>query len=364
MKQEDKYRILPDISQEEFEALKKDIEDRGVLIPIETDEYGNILDGFIRNLICKELGIKDVPTVVRVGLTEEQKIEHILRMNFARRHLSKGEKKLALQVRARGWSQERIAIDLGVSQKTISNWLDPEFSKFPELTAVIGKDGKRYPARRLKEEPEGQEQKESGDNEDAGIRLLLDDPHERGHQIQERSVDLILTRSPGDDPQIWAELAILAKRVLKPEKLLVLCTGQERLPEGISALSKRLQYVWTGTLVLKDTSAISAIHVDSDTKLVLFFAAPPYEPGPWFYDTFVDKGIDGTDGMEGVLIEQLTSRGNVIFDPFDSDMVAIAAEQLERGFIRIKKDTDAFTKANEADETSEPPRLQWTVNSR
>jgi len=336
MEQKDKYRILPDLSNEQFEALKKSIADRGVLIPIETDELGNVLDGFHRKRACEDLGIEAVPFTVRAGFSEEGKIEHILRMNFARRHLSKSEKKkIALQLRTKGWSQERIAIDLGVSQKTISNWLDPEFSKITELTAVIGKDGKQYPPRQVREEPQGQEQKESGDIEDERIELLLKDLRGRGHQIQKHSVDLILTHSPGDYPDLWQELVSLAGRILKPGRLLVLSTGQRRLPEMIRAFSKRLEYVWTGSLILLDESPeLPDLHIYNNSKLVLFFSSGPYQAGPWFIDDFSDSSKDWQElGIEPVLIEQLTSPGDIIFDPFGCDKVAVAAQQLKRQLI-------------------------------
>jgi ParB-like chromosome segregation protein Spo0J len=358
MKQQDKYRILPDLSNEQFEALKNDIAVRGILVPIEVDEVGTVLDGFERERAAKELGIKSVPFIVRAGLTEEQKIDHILRMNFARRHLSKSEKKkVALQLRTRGWPQGRIASDLAVSQKTISNWLDQEFSKISELTSVIGKDGKRYPPKRteqLKEEPHVQEQQESGSNKDAEVSLLLSNLRDGGRQIEGHSIDLFLTHSPGVHPDLWHELAILAERVLKPGKLFVLCSGQERLPEIIRALSKRLQYVWTGSVILNnDPQAVSELHIDNESKLLLFFAGRPYEPGPWFSDTFLE--VDGQESeMEASLIEQLTNPGDLIFDPFGSERVAVAAERMKRRFVRIEKDPDTAAKANQKLETLEP----------
>lgn len=42
------YQIMPDLTPEEYEALKADIQANGVLIPVEVDEEGNILDGYHR----------------------------------------------------------------------------------------------------------------------------------------------------------------------------------------------------------------------------------------------------------------------------------------------------------------------------
>ena len=61
----EKYQVLPDMPSEQFEALKADIAERGVLVPIDVDEQGHILDGHHRYRACVELGVTDFPTIVR-----------------------------------------------------------------------------------------------------------------------------------------------------------------------------------------------------------------------------------------------------------------------------------------------------------
>ena len=65
-----------------------------------------------------------------------------------RRQLTRKQKReIARTLREEGWTQERIAQVLGVSQSTIGNWLH-EFTNSDKLrqpTTVEGKDGKRYP---------------------------------------------------------------------------------------------------------------------------------------------------------------------------------------------------------------------------
>ncbi|WP_243665297.1 hypothetical protein [Rhodothermus marinus] len=47
---------------------------------------------------------------MRVGLTEEEKIEHALALNLVRRHLSREQRReLVLKLRQKGWSTTRIA---------------------------------------------------------------------------------------------------------------------------------------------------------------------------------------------------------------------------------------------------------------
>ena len=67
------YQVMPPLSAEEYNELKNDIAARGVMVPIEYDEHGNVLDGHHRLQICAELGIKEFPKVIRAGMTEAEK---------------------------------------------------------------------------------------------------------------------------------------------------------------------------------------------------------------------------------------------------------------------------------------------------
>ena len=87
------YQLLPQLSEDEYAALRESIRADGVKVPIELDERGAVLDGHHRLAICKELGITDYPRVVRVGLSEEQKIAHVLTLNLDRRHLSREQRR-------------------------------------------------------------------------------------------------------------------------------------------------------------------------------------------------------------------------------------------------------------------------------
>ena len=89
------YQVMPPLAADEFEALKADIAARGVQVPVEYDDMGNILDGHHRVQACHELGITHWPRLVRHGLTEQEKIRHARRLNLDRRHLDR-ERKRAL----------------------------------------------------------------------------------------------------------------------------------------------------------------------------------------------------------------------------------------------------------------------------
>ena len=85
----EKYQVMPSMPPEQFEALKADIAERGVLVPIDVDENGDILDGYHRHRACTELGITDFPSIVRPGLSEEEKRIFARKSNMLRRHLSR-----------------------------------------------------------------------------------------------------------------------------------------------------------------------------------------------------------------------------------------------------------------------------------
>src|SRR2546423_15530448 len=109
------YQFLSPLDESEYLALRDDIAQRGVQVPIEYDEQGQVLDGHHRLQVCQELGIRDYPSITRVGLSHEEKIEHAIKLNLARRHLNREQRaELAVKLRDDGWSYRRIAAELHV----------------------------------------------------------------------------------------------------------------------------------------------------------------------------------------------------------------------------------------------------------
>jgi len=82
-----RYQVFPPLQAAAYAAVRADISRRGVLVAIEVDEEGEILDGHNRQAIADELGI-ECPRVVRAGVgTDDDKLDYALRMNLLRRHL-------------------------------------------------------------------------------------------------------------------------------------------------------------------------------------------------------------------------------------------------------------------------------------
>ncbi len=143
------YQLMPDLSVDEFESLKADIAARGVMVPVELDEAGAVLDGHHRVRACAELGLTDYPRIIRTGMSEDEKREHVLALNLERRHLSREQRaELVARLRAEGWSLRRIGEKLGVSHEAVRGDLaDAGVNKLTPA-AITGTDGKQYPAKR------------------------------------------------------------------------------------------------------------------------------------------------------------------------------------------------------------------------
>jgi hypothetical protein len=120
----DRYQVMPPLSDAEYEALKADIAECGVLVPVEYDEYGNILDGHHRVRACRELGIKDYPGMVRYLPDETERRAHARRLNFARRQLSRAQRRelIADEIAADPTRSDReIARLMGCDHKTVGS---------------------------------------------------------------------------------------------------------------------------------------------------------------------------------------------------------------------------------------------------
>ena len=146
----EKYQVMPPMPPEQFEALKADIAERGVLVPIDVDEQGHILDGHHRYRACMELGLTDFPTIVRPGLSEEGRRIFARKSNMLRRHLSRKQVRelIAEQLKdTPSWANNRIGQVLGADSKTVKAVRErlERTSEIPKLDKLVGADGKARP---------------------------------------------------------------------------------------------------------------------------------------------------------------------------------------------------------------------------
>lgn len=144
------YQVMPPLTADEYNELKADIANRGVMVPIEYDEHGNVLDGHHRIQICAELGIMDFPKVIRTGMTEVEKRTHARKLNMARRQLNREQKQELIREQLRETpekSDRQIARELGVDKNTVNaRRVEMESGgEIHHLDTTVGADGKQYP---------------------------------------------------------------------------------------------------------------------------------------------------------------------------------------------------------------------------
>ena len=115
------YQLLPPLSGEEYTALRADIAEHGIRVPVDVDESGTVLDGHHRAQIAAELGIP-LPTRTVVGLDEEAKRDHALVVNVQRRILTREHRRslIAQAIERRPEDSDReIGRLLGCDHKTV-----------------------------------------------------------------------------------------------------------------------------------------------------------------------------------------------------------------------------------------------------
>lgn len=137
-------------------ALKASIQANGCRHPVVVWD-GQIIDGRHRFDICTELGI-DPPVQVFCG-TEEQAVALAESLNEDRRQMAEAEiaarRERVAQARREGLSLRAIAEREDVSEKTVRNDLEAStaegYAVDPANGTVTGRDGKRRPAKTVKE---------------------------------------------------------------------------------------------------------------------------------------------------------------------------------------------------------------------
>jgi ParB-like chromosome segregation protein Spo0J len=375
------YQLFPALDQSEYESLKLDIAQRGVQIPIEIDEAGNVLDGHHRAQACQELGIRDYPTIIRPGLNEDQKVEHILALNLARRHLTRDARvTLVAGLRERGWSIPRIAERIHASVGTVANDL---FNFEKVIAEVVGKDGKAYPAKRpaimtvtanqRDEMLTALEELDSSDlpdkwitskrisemvrrqgNGESDLPGLIVHPEGR-YALHLGSIESAVLGSfdhiitdppyPAEFLECWTMLGQFAQAWLKPGGVLVAYSGHFHLDDVMVRLSTEgLKYHWVCAL-LAGGGSVHERKVFVGWKPVLVYTKDDYT-GEWFHDL-----VQGTErqkelhewqqDLAGVrqFVERFSKPGDTVCDPFmGSGTTGVACLQTGRNFVGIEKD--------------------------
>ncbi|MGD0284821.1 MAG: DNA methyltransferase [Acidimicrobiales bacterium] len=410
------YEFLPVLDTDEFAMLKADIASRGVVVPVVVDAgSGAIIDGHHRVRAFEELRAEGIsvpgyPREVRRFESEQERVGFVLAANLFRRHLTREQRRtLVARLRTEGWSVRRIAEVVGAGRSTVNRDVAgvPDGTPGPEI--VTGADEKSYPVRRPRPAPSilvrsardetraraalaalgedahgGMELRRAEERgrlaalarrragvapliEEPGVELRCGDFREVLADLAPASVDAIVCDPPYDNPGVplYSDLSAFAARVLRPGRLCVAYCGVMALPEELSRLGERLEYVWMGAVALNGRHTLFRQRlVFGCWRPVAFFSAGPYEPRTAITDLLTAEGRGekkSTDhpwqqatGPFRRLVEMAARPGELVIDPFaGSGTTALACRSTGRRFLGC--DVDPGAVALTFERLTEPP---------
>ena len=138
-----RFQPMPELTIEQYDALKSDISVHGILVPIVIDQYDRVLDGHNRFRIAAELKI-DCPRKVHHVADDDEAADLAVSLNCARRHLTREQVRevIAAELARRpGDSDRAIARRVGCDHKTVGAVRSGEVPQVPKLdTTTMTRD--------------------------------------------------------------------------------------------------------------------------------------------------------------------------------------------------------------------------------
>lgn len=387
--------LLPPLKTSEREALAADIKANGVLHPVVIDEDGNILDGHHRYAIDRNAPTVTVQGLSEEEKQAYTIRANLARRNLSleqTRAVEKRQREIAKKLRdtdAKRWTQQAVAALLGVARNTVSVWFSTNVSDdngtkapTPDARVKLNTAAKEAVVARL-EAGETQQQIAA----DFGVcQKTVSNIARRADEIHSRDDDkarktarlkaskfdvrrgdfrqvladvtnasLVLTDPPYPKEflPLWEDLGKWAAGALADDGLLVAYSGQMYLPQVLELLGKHLDFWWCSAVVHKGSGNLTPLghpvrKVVNKWKPIVMFMK---RGGVGFQRSFNDL-IDGAGKQKGehnwqqheaeaaMLVEAFTKKGELVVDPFagsggfckaahDLGRIAVGAEILE-----------------------------------
>ena len=153
--------------------------------------------------------------------------------------------------------------------------------------------------------------------------IITGDFRELSKQIEDESIDLILTDPVYDRIDDYRDLARLAARILKPGGNCLAQAGHYYLVDVLNAMTEYLDYVWmlAETLTYAN-SRYYGYRIRIKWKPWVWFSKGKRK-GQWLFDSLQGGGRDKRSHRWGDsltfslnCVERLTEPGDLVYDPF------------------------------------------------
>jgi len=374
--------LLPPLATDDYRRLKNSIATEGQRIPILVNaQTGEVVDGFHRLQICRELGIE--PRIETLDLDDKTALRLQVSLNVARRHLTPEQKlELDRKLAELGLTQLERAEIIGCTRGRISQLKNmhnvktnivhiPDFrvKVTPEMREQIierveaGKTQSQVAAdfginqghvsRIVRQQQEREHRRQRAlapDSVTEELNVFHGDFHELGQNLASDSIDFIFTDPPYNAKWIprYEDLAQLGARVLKSGGSLITYVGHYALPEVLALMIPHLRYWWILACQHSGSAArLQGKWVFVEWKPMLWFVKGERRDREYVADAVhsqPDKTFDdwGQSLIEArYYIERLTSPGDIILDPCcGGGTTCVAALDLGRRYIAFDSDKE------------------------